>query len=293
MSVVCKGNCSCPGVLTKFLYAHRDHQTQAVADTGVFSWVPVVTSVVAGFSASGSPLVVASADVSVGSGTWAASLELAEEEPFWARLAFRRRPPKPPEDCFLPSPSVNSLSDVAPVLRSFFVPRLPKKEVRRLSAGDNEDAPAAGAFVSAAVVGISVLAAVGSAVDEVTGLSSCGAVDDTVDGSSFAGTVGAVSAEPRVVASFLPKILPKIEFLLFGFGAVSRAVEAGVVSVAADSVPAIGAVLETSVPVVAPPAGTTGSPITRDAMSSQAKCSESRIDQSTYQQQRRQNRPSW
>ena len=56
-----------------------------------------------------------------------------------------------------------------------------------------------------------------------------------------------------------------MEFLLFGFGVVSRVVEVGVVSVAADSMPAIGAAPEA--PVVASPAGMTGSPITRDAIS--------------------------
>ncbi len=185
---------------------------------------------------------------------------MAAGEPFCARLALRRRPPNPPEDCFLPSPSVNSLSDVAPVLRSFFVPRLPKKEVRRLSVGDVGEVAAAGVFASAAVAGVSVVAAVGSAVGEVTGLSSWGAVE--VDCSSLAGTAGGASVEAGVAASFLPKMLPKIEFLLFGFGAVSRVLEVGVVSAAVDSAPT-GATPE--VPAVSP-AGTTGSPMTRDAM---------------------------
>ena len=170
-------------------------------------------------------------------------------------------------DCFLPSPSVNSLSDVAPALRSFLVPRLPKKEVRRLSVGDmGEAVEAADAVVSAAVEGVSVVATVGSVVDEVTGLSSCGAVDDTTDDSSFAGTDGGVSVEPGFKTSFLPKILPKIEFLLFGLCAVSRVVEAGVVSATVDSVPATGATPEAAAPVMASPAGMTGSPRTRDAM---------------------------
>ena len=226
---------------------------------------PVSPSVIAGFSAMVSPLVVASAGVSAGSATLAASLVAAEEEPFWARLAFRRRPPNPPDDCFLPCPSVNSLSDVAPVLRSFLVPRLPKKEVRRLSVGDIGEAAAAGVVASAAVAGVSVVAAVGSAVGEVTGLSSWGAVDDRVD-SSFAGTAGEVSVEAGVAASFLPKMLPKIEFLLFGFGAASRAVETGAVSPTVDSSPATGAA-----PEAASPAGTIGSPTTRDARRCQGK----------------------
>ena len=223
---------------------------------------PVSPSVVAGFSTSVSPFVVGSAGVSVGSGTLVASLEVAVEEPFWARLAFRRRPPSPPEDCFLPSPSVNSLSDVVPpVLRSFFVPRLPKKEVRRLSVGDIGVVVAAGVDASAVVAGVSVVAAVVSAVGEVTGLSSCGAVGETVDGSSLVGTAGGVSVEVGVAASFLPKILPKIELLLFGFGAVSRVVEAGVVSATVGC-----ATSEAPTPVAASPAGTTGSPTTREAM---------------------------
>ena len=124
-----------------------------------------------------------------------------------------------------------------------------------MSVGDRGDAAVTGAVVSAVVAGVSVVAAVVSEVGEVTGLSSCGAVDDLVDGSSFAGTVDGVSAEVGATTSFFPKILPKMEFLLFGFGAVSR-VEAGVVSARVDSGP---------VPVVAAPAGTTGSPTTRDA----------------------------
>ena len=131
--------------------------------------------------------------------------------------------------------------------------------MRRLSAGDIGEVAAAAGFASVTAAGVSVVAAVVSGVGEVTGLSSCGAVDDTADCSSFAGTVGGVSVEARVAASFLPKMLPKMEFLLFGFGAVSRVVEVGVVSATVDSAPA---------PVVASPAGMTGSPMTRDAMSS-------------------------
>ena len=149
----------------------------------------------------------------------------------------------------------------------------------------------AGVIVSAAVAGVSMVAGVVSAVDDVTGLSSCGAVDDTAGCSSFAGTLGGVSVEPEFRASFLPKILPKIEFLLLGFGAVSRVVEAGVVSATADSTPATGATPEA--PVVASPAGTTGSPTTRDAMSSQVEHIRKGMDRSTNQQQRRQSHQSW
>lgn len=150
-----------------------------------------------------------------------------------------------------------------------------------------------GAVASAAVAGVSVVAAVVSAVDVATGLSSCGAVDDTADWSSFAGTVGGVSSEAGVGASFLPKILPKIEPLLFGFGAVSRALEAGVVSATADSAPATAAKPEVPTPVLVSPAGTTGSPITRDAMSSQTVYRVKGIYWSTDQQPRRQIRRSW
>ncbi len=128
-----------------------------------------------------------------------------------------------------------------------------------MSAGDIGEVAAAAGVASVTAAGVSVVAAVVSGVGEVTGLSSCGAVDDTADCSSFAGTVGGVSVGAGVAASFLPKMLPKMEFLLFGFGAVSRVVEAGVVSAEVDSAPA---------PVVASPAGMTGSPMTRDAMSS-------------------------
>ena len=127
---------------------------------------------------------------------------------------------------------------------------------------------AAGVVASVAATGVSVVAAVVSAVGEVTGSSSCGAVDGRVDGSSFAGTAGGVSIEVGATASFLPKILPKIEFLLFGFGAVSRVVEDRVVSATLDSAPATGATPEASIPVAVSSAGTTGSPTTRDAMRS-------------------------
>ena len=116
---------------------------------------------------------------------------------------------------------------------------------------------------AAAVAGVSVGAVVVSAVGEVTGFSSCGAVGETVDCSSLAGTAGGVSVEVGVAASFLPKILPKIELLLFGFGAVSRVVDAGVVSATVGSAPATS---EAPTPVAASPAGTTGSPTTRDAI---------------------------
>lgn len=150
-----------------------------------------------------------------------------------------------------------------------------------------------GTVASAVVTGVSVVAAVVSAVDVGTGLSSCGAVDDTADWSSFAGTVGGVSSEAGVGASFLPKILPKIEPLLFGFGAVSRALEAEMVSPTADSAPATGAEPKVPTAVLVSPAGTTGSPITRDAMSSQTVYNGKGIYWSTDQQPRRQIRRSW
>ena len=74
--MVCKENSLMSRGIRRFLlYAQRVHHTQAVADIGVGSCV-------AGFSARASPLVVAPAEVSVGSGTLAASLEAADEEPF-------------------------------------------------------------------------------------------------------------------------------------------------------------------------------------------------------------------
>ena len=132
-----------------------------------------------------------------------------------------------------------------------------------MSVGDKGEAAAAGVVVSAAVAGVSVVVAVVSAVGEVTGVSSCGAVEDKVDCSSFTGTAVVASVEVGVTASFLPKILPKIEFLLFGFGAASL-----VVSATVGSALVAGATPEAPTPVIDSPAGMTGSPITRDAVRS-------------------------
>ena len=138
--------------------------------------------------------------------------------------------------------------------------------MRRLSTGDIGGAATADVVASAAVAGVSVLAEVVSAAGEVTGFSSCGAADDREEGSSSVGTAGDASVEIGVAASFLPKILPKIEFLCFDLDATSRGVEAGVVSAMVDSAPATGATSAAPTPVPASPAGMTGSPITRDAV---------------------------
>ena len=52
---------------------------------------------------------------------------------FTARLGLRKRLPSFDGVDFLPSPSFTSASGVASLLRSFFDPRVPKKELRRLS----------------------------------------------------------------------------------------------------------------------------------------------------------------
>lgn len=69
-----------------FRQSRRDHDSYAEADTAVcplvLAMLPVSPSVIAGFSPRVSPLVVASAGVSAGSGTLPASLVVAEEEPF-------------------------------------------------------------------------------------------------------------------------------------------------------------------------------------------------------------------
>ena len=199
----------------------------------------------------------------MGRGTSAASF--AAGLPFCARLALRRRPPNPPDVCC-------SSPDVVPAFRSFLVPRLPKKEERRFSVGV---VVAPGVAASPVVLGAPVAAVcrVGSGLGSVTGLSSCGAVDDTVDGSSFAGTAGAVSVAAGVVAgpavSFLPKRPPKREARLFGLAAVSRVLDDGVLSAATASVAAVpvpGTAVVSSAPVDFPSAGSTGSPITREAV---------------------------
>ena len=108
----------------------------------------------------------------------------------------------------------------------------------------------------------------------LTGSSIWGAVADTAAGStSLAGTTGAASSLVGLETSFLPKKLPKIEFLLFGFAALSReaTAAAGLVSVAAVSVAgstapvvAVSAAMGSAAPTdLAPSVGTTGSAMTR------------------------------
>ena len=231
------------------------------------SWVSAMAGVLvsplvnAGFSASAASSVVVSAAVvvSLTGGTSGTSLTTPEALVFLfvARLALRSKPLKPPD--FFPSPSVTSVSEVAPVFRSFlFPPRLAKNEERRVPVGV---VFVAGDVVSAAVVVGSVVSKVGAAADvgSVTGLSSCGAVDDSAEGSSF-GATGAVSVAVGLVASFLPNRPPKREFLFVGFGTLSR-VPIGAVSVATGS--ATAAV--SAAPSVDATAGASGSPITRAA----------------------------
>lgn len=75
----------------------------------------------------------------------------------------------------------------------------------------------------AAVADGSVVAVVVIALGALTGSSTFGAVEEVKDASSLAGTAGAIS-EVGLETSFLLKKLPKIEPLLFAFGAVSRLV---------------------------------------------------------------------
>ena len=225
--------------------------------------VPVSPSVVAGFSASAAPSVVDPTGVSMVDGTsGVGSLTIPEALVFLpcARLALRSRPPSPL--LFLVSPSVTSVSDVPPAFRSFLVPRLEKKEVRRLPVGVVFET---GEVVSAlAAAGAAVVSIAGAVVGSATGLSSCGAVSDTVEGSSLATRAGAVSVAAGLVVSFFPKRPPKREFLLFGLGAVSRAVPVAVVSAARGSVAATGAA--SVAPSVALEAGNSSAPITRAAV---------------------------
>ena len=148
------------------------------------------------------------------------------------------------------------------MLRPFLVPRVPKKDVRRLSVGV---VAVAAAVESGTTAAAPVLAASVTGVVEVTGFSNCGAVEDTVEGSSLEGTTGAASVAAGLVASFLLNRPLKIEARLFGFGAVSRVVDAGVVSAVMDSV-ARGSALVFAAPAETPEAGMTGSPTTRDAV---------------------------
>lgn len=119
--------------------------------------VPVVSFVVAsllmgaGASLSAAPLVVAMG-------------LLADFGP-WARLALRKSPPNPPD--FLPSPSVPSASDTPPVLFSFLVPKLLKKDERRLALAVSGDT---GEVVGVVAGAVSVVAA-GAFVSSVGAVS--------------------------------------------------------------------------------------------------------------------------
>ncbi len=228
-----------------------------------------------GFSSAALGSVEAAAGVSLGRGMSAASLG-AELLPFWARLAFRRRPPSPPEACFLPSPSVNSSPDVVPVLRSFLLPKVLKKEERRLSVVPVLAAPGLVGSVAVAEVPLAMVPVTGSIGGCVIGVSSCVAVDGIVADSSLTGTAGVVSVAAGLAASFLPNRPPKIEARLFGFGRVSRA--AGVVAISGTTAPVDSAPVATgeisSTAVDFAPAGRTGSPTTRAAayFSNVCKC---------------------
>ena len=75
----------------------------------------------------------------------------------------------------------------------------------------------------------------------VTGSSSWGAVADTAVGSaSLTGITGAGSSVVGLVTSFFAKKLPKMEFLLLGLGAFSRAGVTAVGLVSSPTAPADG-----------------------------------------------------
>ena len=228
-----------------------------------------------------------------------------------ARLGLRNRPPN--FEDLLPSPSVPSASDVASVLRSFFVPSVLKKDVRR--AGLVLSVAVGVAVESKAVAEGSVVAATGVAVLSVvvvlTGSSIWGAVGEvTAAPGSLAGIEGAVSAEGLVgpVVSFLLKKLPKIEALLADLGATSRGVDpvAGSVGeVTAGSavvlvVPAVpAAAVSPFVALTRPvavgseaPAGSTGDPMTRAARQCQLYMGSVRC-RNTYQRQPHRKAPRW
>lgn len=103
----------------------------------------------------------------------------------------------------------------------------------------------------------------------MTGSSSWGAVANTPIGSaSLTGTTGATSSLVGLVTSFLPKKLPKIEFLLAGLGAVSRAGVTAVGKASLVVVPAVGSIaaaeaISPAPAVLTPSVGTTGSATTR------------------------------
>ena len=134
-----------------------------------------------------------------------------------ARLALRSRPPMPPSFFF--SLSVNSSPEVPSAFFSFLVPKLLKKDVRRLSEGEVAVVVAAAASVTG-LVSVVAGAAVGAAVSVVVGTgSSCGAVSETTVPSSLVFSAGLVAL------SFLPKREPKTDARLL---VLSLVVDVGV-----------------------------------------------------------------
>ena len=198
-----------------------------------------------------------------------------------ARLGLRKRGPN--FDDFLPSPSVPSASEDASGFRSFFVPRLLKKDVRRAGLVLSGAAVVAFTSVAAAAEGsvdVAAGAVVVSTLEVLTGSSICGAVEVTGISESLAVTAGAVSVEGLAgpVVSLLLKKLPKIEFLFVDLGAVSRAVlpvTGSVGDVTADSAAVLAAPVGAVSPLVVigvdaetgsePPTGSTGALTTRAA----------------------------
>ena len=253
----------------------------AVARTGVGPGVVALivgssTAMVEGFATAASSTAavsfLAAAVVSVESGSGGAASELfgARLPLGTRRLVLRNMLPNLVGVFF--SPSAASVSEGVSDFFSLLVPRVPKKEVRRLSLAPS-GVVAVGLLTTAEDSGFSVA---GSATAEtevasgeavVTGSSSWGAVAETgVVSASLAGVKGATSFVPGAAESFLPK-KPKIEFLLAGFGAFSR------VGVVATGSKALGSAVSSgtielgasAVTVVVSSMGTTGEAMTRDA----------------------------
>ena len=92
-------------------------------------------------SSAASPVLVTSGSAAAvsldvgtgGSAVFSPGASLLDFPPLAARLVLRNKSPNFPEADFFPSPSVPSASEVASAFFSFFVPRVLKKDDRRLS----------------------------------------------------------------------------------------------------------------------------------------------------------------
>lgn len=254
----------------------------AVARTGVGPGAVALivgssTAMVEGFATAASSTAavsfLAAAVVSVESGSGGAASELfGTRLPLGARRLVLRNNMLPNLVGVFFSPSTASVSEGVSDFFSLLVPRVPKKEVRRLSLAPS-GVVAVGLLTAAEDSGFSVA---GSATAEtevasgeavVTGSSSWGAMAETgVVSASLAGVKGATSFVPGAAESFLPK-KPKIEFLLAGFGVFSRVGVVAIGSKALGSAVSSGAreLGASAATVVVSSMGTTGEAMTRDA----------------------------